>query len=285
MVPSHSLIPWSNLRQIISFLFLCIENPPILPSTCSGIVITICLPGIVIGTLTHKAKTVCTGLELFNKEIQHLREALSRCKYPKWTLDKVQSKFITSNWEDGNVQQDNTNQRALVQIVTPEKEPPKDKPSVGHIVIPYTQGLGESIKKICGKYGIQAHFKVNKTLKQLFVKPKDLDPMDTNSGAIYMYQCGEPACNEEYIGETSRTLGERYRELLKEPSPIHAHSTQTVHNTTPDNFNIIGREDHGLARTIKEFIYIRVNNPTLNRNIGKHSLHHMWDRVLLNTPP
>ena len=25
----------------------------------------------------------------------------------------------------------------------------------GHIVIPYTQGLFESIKKICGRYGIQ----------------------------------------------------------------------------------------------------------------------------------
>ena len=36
----------------------------------------------VIGTLTHRAKTVCTGPELFNKEIQHLREALSRCNYP-----------------------------------------------------------------------------------------------------------------------------------------------------------------------------------------------------------
>ena len=25
-------------------------------------------------------------------------------------------------------------------------------------------------------------------------------------------------------------------------------------------------------------------NPTLNRNIGKYSLHHIWNRVLLNTP-
>ena len=38
------------------------------------------------------------------------------------------------------------------------------------------------------------------------------------------------------------------------------------------------------ARTIKESIYIRVNNPTLNKNIGKLNLHHIWDRVLLNTP-
>ena len=33
-----------------------------------------------------------------------------------------------------------------------------------------------------------------------------------------------------------------------------------------------------------ESIYIRVNNPTLNRNIGKFNLHHIWDIVLLNTP-
>ena len=37
--------------------------------------------------------------------------------------------------------------------------------SKGHIVIPYTQGLCESIKKICGRYGIQTHFKGGKTIK------------------------------------------------------------------------------------------------------------------------
>ena len=85
-------------------------------------------------------------------------------------------------------------------------------------------------------------------------------------------------CDEEYIGETSRTFGERFKEHLKEPLSIHVQSTQTGHN-----FNIIGREDHGLARTIKESIYIRVNNPTLNRNLGEYNLH-VWDRVLFNTP-
>ena len=38
-----------------------------------------------------------------------------------------------------------------------------------------------------------------------------------------------------------------------------------------------------LARNIKESIYIRVNNPSLNNNIGKFNLSHIWDRVLLNT--
>ena len=61
------------------------------------------------------------------------------------------------------------------------------------------------------------------------------------------------------------------------------HSTQKGHNTAQDNFSTIGREDHGLARTIKESIFIRVNNPTLNRNDGKYNFHHIWDRVLSNT--
>ena len=47
---------------------------------------------------------------------------------------------------------------------------------------------------------------------------------------------------------------------------------------------LIKIEGHGLARNIKESIFIRVNNPTLNRNIGKFNLPHIWDRILLNTP-
>ena len=49
-------------------------------------------------------------------------------------------------------------------------------------------------------------------------------------------------------------------------------------------FNSFGKkEGHGFSRTIKESIYIRVNNTTLSKNIGKFNLPHIWDRVLLNT--
>ena len=116
------------------------------------------------------------------------------------------------------------------------------------------------------------------------MRPMDQDPKEKKSGVIYSYQCEETACNEEYIGGTLRTLGERYREHLKQTFPIYVHIQQTGHNSTPDNFSILGREYQGLSRAIKEAIYIRVNNPTLNRNIGKFNLNHIWDRVLLNTP-
>ena len=109
--------------------------------------------------------------------------------------------------------------------------------------------------------------------------------MVSKSGAIYWFQCSDLPCDDdEYTRETSMTFGERFKEHLKDPSPIHHHSNNTGEPTSQNNFQIIGREGHGLARTIKESIFIRVNNPTLNKNIGKFNLPHIWDRVLLNTP-
>ena len=89
-------------------------------------------------------------------------------------------------------------------------------------------------------------------------------------------------CDEEYIGESARNFKERYKEHLKATSPIHDHLNISGHNVTIDNFSILGREDLSLLRTIKEALYIRVNNPSLNRNIGKYHLSHIWDEVLLN---
>ena len=109
-------------------------------------------------------------------------------------------------------------------------------------------------------------------------------PKEKQSGVIYHYQCPAIDCGDKYIGETSRTLGEWCKEHMREPSPIQVHRQLTGHHTTMHNFNILGREGQDLTRLIKEAIFIRVNNPTLNRNIGKFQLSHIWDRVLFSTP-
>ena len=71
-------------------------------------------------------------------------------------------------------------------------------------------------------------------------------------------------------------------ENLKSPSPIYDHSNISGHKVTINNFEIVGREDLNQMRTIKEAIYIRVNDPSLNRNVGKYHLPHVWDEVLAN---
>ena len=112
--------------------------------------------------------------------------------------------------------------------------------------------------------------------------PKDKDPLLKKSGVIYRYKCDRVDCDEEYIGESARNFEERFKEHLRAPSPIHDHLNISGHAVTIDNFSILGREDQNLMRTIKKALYIRVNNPSLNRNIGKYYLPHIWNEVLLN---
>ena len=191
------LTPLSNLRLMAHYPSLCTGNLHILTSTCSGIVTS--QQNLVSSTtLCHRATTVCSKPELLQQEKDHLRKALTKCKYPKWALDKVEKRVNRSTSEaiDGA----NTHGTTATQDATSEFK------TKGHIVIPDTQGLCENIKKICGRYGIQTHFKGGSTIKKLLVSPKDKDPMVNQSSAIYWYQCGNLSCDDEYIGETSRPL-------------------------------------------------------------------------------
>ena len=142
------------------------------------------------------------------------------------------------------------------------------------------KGLSEGIKSICKRYGIQVYFKSGKTIKDQLVAPKDKEHITKKSGIIYRFKCDRLECNEEYTGKSARTFGERLKEHLKAPSPIYDHHNITT--ITLENFSIVGREDQNLTRLIKESMFIWVNNPSLNRNIGKCHLPHIWDEVLVN---
>ena len=85
--------------------------------------------------------------------------------------------------------------------------------SKGYIVIPYVQGLCKKIKiNIYGKYGIQTYFKGNRIIKNILVSPKDTELKQYKSGIIHWYKCKILDCDDEYIGESARTFGERHEE-------------------------------------------------------------------------
>ena len=100
--------------------------------------------------------------------------------------------------------------------------------------------------------------------------PKDKAPILRKSGVIYRYKCERVECDEEYIGESARTFAERFKEHQKAPSPIYDHYNILGHTVTIDNFSIVEREDQNLVKIIKEALYIRVSNQSLNRNISKY---------------
>ena len=217
----------------------------------------------VIGTLQHRANTICSNTQLLHKEEKHLNQALKRCQYPTWALNKIKHKMRNPGTKTTANRNSNIQQRS-------------------YMVVPYYAGLSENIQNIGSKFGVQVHCKGGTTIKNLLMAPKDKDPMLKQSGVIYSYHCDRVDCDEEYIGESSRTFGERFKEHLKPPSPIYDHSNISGHKVTINNFKIVGREDLNQMRTIKEAIYIGVNDLSLNRNVGKYHLPHVWDEVLVN---
>ena len=75
-------------------------------------------------------------------------------------------------------------------------------------------------------------------------------------------------------------MGERVKVHFKAPSPIQYHSTTTGHPMDPNQFNIVHKEVNSHSKTIKEAMFICMQDPTLNRNLGKYQLLHILDHLL-----
>ena len=89
----------------------------------------------------------------------------------------------------------------------------------------------------------------------------------------------------DYIGETERTLHARVKEHRR-PSCVtsevskHLHKECPDHNFTVDNVKILDRESDWFKRGVKEAIYIRIMEPTLNRDGGRYQLPSIWNNTL-----
>ena len=222
----------------------------------------------VVNTLHHGDRAVCSNQQLLKDEEEHLQKVLTENKYPIWALNRVKMKISAPSRQELK-RRDYTN----ANNTTGNKKP--------YMVLPYVKGLSESMKNICNKHGLQVYYKGGNTIKGLLMVPKGKDHIIKKSGIIYRFKCNRVDCDDEYIWESSRTFGERFKEYQKTPSPIYDHCNITGHSTTIKNFNIVGREEQNLIRAIKQAIYIRVNNPSLNKNIGKYHVPHVWDEVLM----
>ena len=120
----------------------------------------------VIGTLHHRAQTICSDPQLLQQEEDHLYRALTKCKYPVWALNRVKIKT-------GNPAQNKEKNNRTRSSTNNNWNP--------YIVLPYYRGLSESPKKVCNKQGVQVYFKGGTTIKNLLMAPKDKNPIQKKS--------------------------------------------------------------------------------------------------------
>ena len=77
----------------------------------------------VVGSLHHRAKTICSSQELLQQEEDHLKQALTRCKYPAWAINKIKikTKPTANKTSRGQKNSGNNIQKPLMGFLTIKK--------------------------------------------------------------------------------------------------------------------------------------------------------------------
>ena len=140
-------------------------------------------------------------------EKQHLSSALISNGYPSSFLQKVTKTRQAS-------QKEQQTYRSLA-------------------VLPFVDGVSQSLSRCLQHHGIRTVFKSDTTLRKHLVRPKDPIPFERKDSVVYRIPCGE--CDKVYIGETGRPVNERLKEHQRDvrlarsdTSAVaeHAHKTQ-----------------------------------------------------------
>ena len=160
MGPSPSWTLLLNQRLMVLCPYLYTGNPHIQTSIYSGTATITSLPSLVSSKPSPTGLPPCAVI-------------LSCFKKKRSTSGKLSPNATIPNGLWTRWRKDSTSLpvRLMIGATIMPQSSNQGVQSKGHIVIPFTQGLCESIKKICGRYGIQTHFKGGRTIKNLLVSP------------------------------------------------------------------------------------------------------------------
>ncbi len=229
----------------------------------------------VIRTLYDRSNNIVSDAHDREEEELKVRSALMACGYPEWSFDKVKERM-----ELGKDQKKK------------EKKKKSDKNKEerkGMVVIPYVQGLSESLERSFKARGIQTAMKPHTTIRNLLVHPKDKRDQRETSGVVYKIPCKN--CAKCYIGETGRNFGYRLDEHQKDvnevtkrkkytraerkvseteynKSALTDHAAQHNHLIDWEGTKFVDREAQDWPRRIRESIWIRKEQCPINRDEG-----------------
>jgi len=226
----------------------------------------------VVKTLFHRADTIISKESDKNSEHNHLRQALHHCGYKDWAINKALNLGGNNNDKPAGKKSNNPGKSVSVTI-------------------PYHGDLSEKLRRIYRDHGISTHFKPTNTIRQSLVHPKDKQPKGRLSGVVYGVRCAEDQdCQEHYIGETGQPLKNRMSQHRRasssgNDSAVYTHLKASGHQFELEDVVILDREQRWYERGVKEAIWVRAEQPSLNRSGGvRTNLSHGWDRTIKTIP-
>ena len=203
--------------------------------------------------------------------------------YPRWAYDLARYRPNPSDSSEEPAQSN-------------AAPPPSSQRSKGFVSLPYFSGTTEPLTRILRRAGISAHVRARGTLREKLVRSKDKIPTDEETGVVYYSPCAGAngqKCNDDaaYVGETSRKGCQRFREHMSTArlyngeyrSAIMQHAADTGHTFRDSDLTILDRDANWRSRGIRESIFIRALNPTLNRRSDRndrYTLPPTYDSIL-----
>ena len=141
----------------------------------------------VVKSLYDRARRVTTSDGNLQREIEHLNKVFYNNGYP--------NKFVADS------------ARPLARI---QQDGSQSEDKGRHtVVIPYSRGLSEDVRRICRRYDIRVAFRSGRSLISTLTRVKDRLPTELSSGVVYQVPCSS---GKVYIGETIRRLETRIKE-------------------------------------------------------------------------
>ena len=205
---------------------------------------------------------------MLHEEEQHLFKALRKCKYPIWAINRAKLKSQNPN-------------RIKQRRINNQNGPRNTNNQNLYMVAPYHQGLSKRVKKHAANMGYRYISKEDKQSKASLWLPRTMILLPAKVESYRDINAMSKGVEKNTWENLEEPLLKGFKEHQKPPSPKFDHCNTSGHQNNINKFTIVGREDQNLIRAIKEAILIRVNDPSLNKNIGKYHLPHIWDEVLL----
>ena len=195
----------------------------------------------VVRTLLRRAETLVTEADDKQEEIKHVKKALTANGYRKWSFKLPRKK--EKKKEDSD--KDSTSAKKFP------------------VALPYVKGLSEQLQRVFKTHDVPTFHKPFNTLRSLLVRPKDKSEKEKQCGLVYSIKC--KSCEKEYIGETARSLGTRFKEHTdgKHPnSAVNEHTQDTGHLYTLQDVKVLKREERWFPRKVREAIVYRYPQET-----------------------
>lgn len=107
-----------------------------------------------------------------------------------------------------------------------------------NVGLPYVRGTSETLQWIFKSHGVHVFHKPFNSLRQQVAHVKDRTAKLKKGGVVDDIQCEQ--CQENYIGETARTLGARVKNhQSRGTSAVFEHCRATGHNINPYNVKVL----------------------------------------------